>query len=118
MKKKGPAKRRSKKYKAKLRGNSKKAGQKRHARKRALQRHEINLSQEDFAKIKTLVNSGKSELLERQSHRISIRKITLNNEDYVIIYDHNRQTVVTFLPKDNRYTRLTIANQQPIIPPT
>lgn len=104
MKKRGNPKKRSKKTKAYIKNNSKKSSQQKHAKKRALERHEIDLTQEDFKKIKDMIESGRSELLKKQSHRVSIRKIILNNNEYVIVYDHNRKTVVSFLPKDNWFT--------------
>lgn len=113
MKKRGNPKKRSKKIKAHIKNNSKRTAQRKHAVQRAKDRHNIDLTPEDFTKIKDMIESGLSELLEKQSHRVSIRKITLNNKEYVIVYDHNRKTVVSFLPKDNWFTGTPLDIQQP-----
>lgn len=77
----------------------------RHAIKRAKERYELSLSSADIKDISSLIKSDdrdktKIKFLCKQSNRISHWKVFYKEQWILVVYDKNRNTVVSFLPKD------------------
>lgn len=77
---------------------SKLACQKIHAKKRARQRHGIILSDRGIQTIVTTIQNGQAELIERQSMRVGIYKVSYDGYDFKVVYDRKRKTLATVLP--------------------
>lgn len=82
------------------RRKTKTENQKRHAKRRALQRFGIELTDEKRQNILNQINSGKSRLVRRQSHRVAIHEVTLDGVLIHVVYDKHRKEVVTLLPPE------------------
>lgn len=83
------------------RGGQKKAHSQRiHAKKRALERCGVNLNRHDMRELVTSIQKGHFSLLEKQSNRVSVFKAKIDEEYYPVVYDRQRKTIVTVLPKD------------------
>jgi hypothetical protein len=70
-----------------------------HARRRSLERYGIDLSSRKQILIVGKIQRGESEMVERQSLRISVHEVELEDEKLRVVYDKNRQSIVTVLPK-------------------
>lgn len=71
-----------------------------HAKKRAKERYGLILNRHDLRAIVDDIHGGRFVLVERQSHRISVYDMVVKGTPVRLVYDHQRQTVVTFLPKE------------------
>lgn len=92
---------------AKPRRVTKTEAQRIHFKRRFLERHGITLNRHDIRHIAASLRDGKGKLISKQTNRVSIVAINFREEEYVIIYDRQRQTPVTVLPKDNPYQNKT-----------
>lgn len=75
---------------------------KRHAKVRFIQRAGIGLTDELHDKIVNGIRNNEYEFMERQSNRVSLWKVPLENVDgvmgdYIVIYDKIRRSLVTVL---------------------
>lgn len=68
-----------------------------HAKKRAFERYGLDLTNELYAELNTLAASAT--VLERQSNRLTIRKIIFKTYPIRVVYDSHRKQIVTFLPQ-------------------
>ena len=73
---------------------------KRHAKQRALERFDLVLSDEDIRDICFLIRKRRAEFIDRQSRRITRWKVFVKKIMVVVVYDSNRQTIITFLKED------------------
>lgn len=82
--------------------SSKARSQRSHARKRALQRFDVQLNRHQLQALVTQIQNGFATLVERQSLRVSVWRITLEDGRRPhVVYDKQRKTIVTFLPEDD-----------------
>jgi len=72
-----------------------------HTTRRADERYEVRLNEYDLAYMANQVKRATGIFVERQSNRVSkwIIKLPKVDKAAMIVYDHNRGTVVTVLPK-------------------
>lgn len=47
-----------------------------------------------------MIQRGESEVYDRQSRRVTIHLIKLDNTQHRVVYDKERKQVVTILPKE------------------
>lgn len=80
---------------------SKRAAQFEHARKRAMTRYGLRLTRAVHDHFIKNIHVNGSTLVERQSHRISIHDVKLNDVTYRVVYDSTRKVLVTFLYKED-----------------
>ena len=79
---------------------TKRDGQKIHAKKRALQRYGIDVNSKLLHELIKQIQSGKSNYLERKTHRISIHLVHYEGKSFKVAYDKTRQNICSFLPKE------------------
>jgi hypothetical protein len=71
-----------------------------HAKKRALERFDISLTTADLDKVVQTIQEGNAAFITKQSHRISVFSILINEKKMNVVYDKVRKTIVTFLTDD------------------
>lgn len=71
-----------------------------HAKRRAEERYALELNRDDLRNIVQRIQQNQATHVEKQSHRVSVFDLTYNNIDVRVVYDKNRKTIVTFLPKE------------------
>lgn len=76
-----------------------------HAKRRALERYGITLNRHDMRALVELIQSGRTEFVEHQSHRVSVHRVPLGTQMARVVYDRQRQTIVTFLPPEPNNAR-------------
>lgn len=81
------------------RRRSKAKCQEKHARSRALERYALDLSGEDLLDMVAQIQDGRGTFIMRQSHRVSLFAVTVRGELVPVVYDRNRKTIVTVLPR-------------------
>lgn len=82
---------------------TKKEAQKLHALKRLKERYGIEQNSKFLGEIIGKIKNGEATLLEKQSNRVFVCKLEINNLDYFVVYDNNRESVVTFLTAEMIY---------------
>jgi hypothetical protein len=80
----------------------KKKSQKQHAQKRAAQRYGMTVGPQTYNELckKVQTSSPDCVFLEKQSNRVSMFAVLLEDKWVPIIYDKQRHTIVTFLPEE------------------
>lgn len=76
---------------------SKKRAQQRHARQRFRERFGIELKPHVAQAIIRGIRDGKAKLVERQSLRVVVYRVSIEGKEMDIVYDRTRKTVVTAL---------------------
>lgn len=76
----------------------KKDTQHRHALRRARER--FDLSPHDVNEIEKMIRAGDSQVMERQSLRRIVHRVTYNDTEIYVVYDRNRNQAATFLYPD------------------
>lgn len=79
---------------------SKKIAQRIHAKRRAAERYGLALNKEQYDQMNELARSAT--VLERQSNRLTIRRIVMDGSPIRVVYDASRHQIVTFLPQKRR----------------
>ncbi len=74
--------------------------QKLHAKKRLLERYGIAGDNLFFGECLRQINDGEAKLLERQSNRVWLYKVVVDDLVVYAIFDAKRQTIVTFLTEE------------------
>lgn len=74
------------------------AMQRQHAWKRLLQRFGIAVHLDVLDKLVEDIQVGKYRLIERQSRRVSVFAVTVEERDMAAIYDRERKAIITFIP--------------------
>lgn len=82
---------------------SKDIAERKHARRRALQRYDLDLRDEDLDLITGMIQTGKATFVEKQSNRVSVFTLKFKEKDVKVVYDRQRQNIVTFLPIDGNF---------------
>jgi predicted oxidoreductase (fatty acid repression mutant protein) len=91
------------KKKAKIKTNGKKASnQVGHIKQRFVERFGISLSNEDISSMISQIQKQTATFIRRQSHRVSIWQVPLQDRLFEVVYDKRTKTVVTVLPELSR----------------
>lgn len=75
-------------------------GQRYHAKERALERYGLVLTRAIYREWVRLIQSHKATFVSRTSCRLSKFIIHWQGQDFPVVYDSMRKTVVTVLPKE------------------
>ena len=79
---------------------SKKQLQSYHAMKRAMQRFGKRYNRFIRREMVDMIHRGEATLIKKQSNRVSKWRLTYDGQVVDVIYDRNRQNIVTFLIPD------------------
>lgn len=83
---------------------SKAASQFRHAISRAKERYGLTLNRDRYRQLCQQIQDGKGTCLGKQSNRLSVWSIVVEDTTGIVrcnvVYDKQRHTICTFLPKD------------------
>lgn len=71
-----------------------------HARKRIQERLNFVPNKEDFKNMVKLIQDGETELVRKQSNRVTIHKMNYKDQSFLAVYDKQRQLIVTVLYGD------------------
>ena len=71
-----------------------------HAQKRAMERYGLEYKRIHLDLIRNGIRNQEVMLLFRITNRVSLRLWKYEDKDIYLLYDHNRQEVVTFLTKE------------------
>jgi len=74
--------------------------QKRHAMNRAEHRLRFHLSEKEYEQIIKGIQSDQYKVVEKQSNRVSKFLVKMHDEEFVVVYDKKRKTIITFLYSD------------------
>lgn len=79
---------------------SKKSSERSHARRRALERYGIDMGPHTRKRIISAIQNGTSRLVEKQSLRVTVHDVDLDDEGTTVrvCYDRSRKEIITFLP--------------------
>ena len=77
----------------------------RHAKLRAAQRYDLQLTDHQYNNLCNMVRKGASEILFKQSNRVTIHKLEWNHITMTVVYDKIRNTIVSFLPNADRFDK-------------
>jgi Zn-dependent oligopeptidase len=80
--------------------NAKAKNQAYHAKVRALQRYDLDITNEDLRKIVGIIQNNRAKLVMRQSHRVSVWDLEYEGKQVRVAYDKSRSSIATFLPID------------------
>jgi hypothetical protein len=83
-----------------MRRKSKAKCQQAHARKRAMERYGIDLSRAKQEEIIGLIKANKAQFVEKQSNRITVFRVVLDDKMFRVVYDKQRKSLVTVLPQE------------------
>ena len=84
----------------------KKTNQFRHSRRRARERYHIDLTESLHRKIVKEIQSNKALFIRRESLRVSAWVVEVEEKKCLVLYDCNRKSLITFLPREKKYNRL------------
>lgn len=73
-----------------------------HAFKRAAQRYELDFTKRMKQEIVSQIQSGDAEFIEKQSNRVSLFWVNINDKHCKVVYDKIRKSIVSFLPQESR----------------
>ena len=82
---------------------SKEACQIRHAKLRAAERYNINLSDSQYQHLCNIIRKNGSKIVYKQSNRVTIHQLEWDGKKMIVVYDKQRNTIVSFLPNLDRY---------------
>src|SRR3989304_3851044 len=68
-----------------------------HFRRRMRERFGLHLNEGDIRNIVHQIQTGQSEMIDRQSNRVSVHRLTYKGEQINVAYDGQRGTLVTAL---------------------
>lgn len=90
--------------------NSKKEAQTRHAKRRAMERYDIDFTHHKRQTMLNQIHNGDGQFIRRQSHRVSIWAMICDNKEVVIVYDKERNNIVSFLPLEAKEKDIFMGN--------
>jgi hypothetical protein len=76
----------------------KEKGQIKHAIRRAIQRYDLDLYERDILEMVRRIQIGDIISSKKQTNRVSIVEMVVNNVRCKVAYDKQRKTIATFLP--------------------
>jgi len=74
--------------------------QKKHALRRAKERYGFIINDSLYDQFCAWIRDGKSRLIKKQTHRVSVHEIKHNGNKIIAVYDKQRKSIATFLPPD------------------
>lgn len=83
-----------------MKNRSKAVAEKRHAMRRFAQRFPRELTDDEYNSLIKQIQSGKARFIEKQSNRISIFQVKIEDITAIAVYDKSRKTIITFLNKE------------------
>ena len=95
-----------------VRMKSKAKNQKRHAKERALERYGLVLTRAVYREWVKLIQSHKATFVSRTSHRLTRFIVHWEGQDFPVVYDSIRKTIVTVLPKEALQSTETLTTQE------
>lgn len=69
-----------------------------HASRRAAERYGMKFGRAEQREFVKAIQTGKSTVIEKQSHRVTVHELIIEGEPVRVVYDRIRKTIVTFLP--------------------
>ena len=78
---------------------SKSKRQKKHFKFRCLQRHGLVITNQQYTKLIENIQIGNAEFIEKQSNRVSVFRVKIDEKNFRVIYDKQRKTLVSALPE-------------------
>lgn len=79
---------------------SKTQAQRAHSKRRAHQRFGLAINRKHLRQLCDDIQAGRATLVERQSLRVSLWLVKLNDVPMVAAYDRNRKTIATLMPPE------------------
>ena len=80
--------------------HTKKGCQEHHARTRARERYGIHLDENRMQETIRRIQAGEAVLIERQSLRLAVYDVEVQEQLCRVVYDRERKTLVTFLYRE------------------
>lgn len=74
-----------------------------HAIRRAQDRFGVTLNRDGYDHLCSLIKTGRAEFVRRQSHRVTVFRLTLGDQPCHAVYSTATHQIVTFMPLDYRY---------------
>lgn len=78
---------------------TKKDAERLHARKRASERYGIELNSKLRSNAVDQIQKGTAQFLCRESHRVTVWNVSINDILARVVYDSQRHEIITFLPQ-------------------
>jgi hypothetical protein len=72
----------------------------RHFKNRLLERYGIQATNEDIKKYVQMIQEGRGRIVMKQSLRVSVWDLFINEKTLRVAYDKNRKELITALPPD------------------
>lgn len=76
---------------------SKSKDQQKHFKRRALERFGLHVDKNQYAEIIRMIQAGEGKFVEKQSKRVTVWELEIDDETMRVVYDKHRKTVVTAL---------------------
>lgn len=83
-----------------LRHRSKTDAEKKHAMRRFAQRFPRELTSLEYDFLVKHIQDGKAKFIEKQSNRVSVFQVKINEVTAIAVYDKSRKTIITFLNEE------------------
>lgn len=77
-----------------------------HFYKRMSERFNIHITKNELSNLKAQITSDKSIFIEKTSNRVSLHGVKFDNTLLIVVYDKNRNNLVTVLPKDDQLYKI------------
>ena len=71
-----------------------------HSKRRAGERYGINLSKDLYQQVSKMIQSGRSEFVEKQTLTKTVHYVELNGHRCKVVYSKKYRGVTTFLPQE------------------
>lgn len=72
----------------------------RHFKSRLLERYGLQATNEDIQKYVQMIQEGRGKMVMKQSLRVSVWDLSVNEKTIRVAYDKNRKELITALPPD------------------
>ena len=89
-----------KRTRRKIRNRDKQACQTTHFKRRFIERYGIDPNHAQRQQMIAQIQKGQSSLISAQSLRVSIHAVWFNGQRYPVVYDRQRKSLVTVLPRE------------------
>lgn len=76
---------------------NKKKAERIHAKRRALERYNLNVTEEVRNVLKSKIVRGDGTFIRRTSRRVSVWEVAVDAAVYKVVYDKQRKEIITFL---------------------
>lgn len=72
--------------------------QRKHAKARALERFDLEVTDRDLGEMVRQIQSGEAQFVRKQSLRVSVFKVVVQDKPLIAVYDKKRNTIATVYP--------------------